>query len=143
MISKLILVVGSAVCVCASAQNRNDLLLRPNHPDTVYLPQRNQPEIPNALGSKDPAYKIQLKGNNGAGFDLYESPLDHMPVLVPDKSNTSRMPVVISTPAPGNMMRNYSRELKPLPDTIPPAAPFNYKKFIPKKESGKEKKTLF
>lgn len=139
MVSKLILVVGSAISVCASAQNRNELSLRLNNPDTVYVPQRYQSEMPNALNSKDPAYKMQLKGNNGAGFDLYESATDNMPILVPDKSNTSRMPVVITTPALNNMMRVYPRELKPMTDTIPPVAPFNFKKFVPKKE----KKRLF
>ncbi|HJV20796.1 MAG TPA: hypothetical protein VJ552_13010 [Sediminibacterium sp.] len=143
MVRKIILVVGSAISIGAAAQNKNDLSLRFAGPDTVFVPQRNRSEIPNALSGKDPAYKMQLKGNNGEGFDLYESAVDNMPILVPDKSNTSRMPVVISTPAPNSMIRISPWELKPRTDTLPPAAPFNYEKFVPRKGRTKEPNPLF
>lgn len=46
--------------------------------------------MPNAITTKPlpPVYK----GNNGKGFDIYESKVDNMPMLVPDSSNTYHMP---------------------------------------------------
>jgi hypothetical protein len=45
-----------------------------------------------------PAYK----GNNGAGFDIYESTVDNMPLLVPDKTNPAIKP---NTPKLENFYR--------------------------------------
>lgn len=53
--------------------------------------------------NKQPAATLKLfnplikKGNNGNGFDVYQSQLDHMSVLIPDKSNSAanKMPNAI------------------------------------------------
>ena len=47
--------------------------------------------MPNAITTKPlpPVYK----GNNGKGFDIYESKVDNMPMLVPDSSYSYNMPV--------------------------------------------------
>jgi hypothetical protein len=45
--------------------------------------------MPNSLtNTLPPVYK----GNNNRGFDLYESPLDQMPILIPDSTNVYKMP---------------------------------------------------
>ncbi len=46
--------------------------------------------MPNAIQVK-PQPNI-YKGNNGQGFDIYESPLDNMAILKPDSSFASNMP---------------------------------------------------
>lgn len=47
--------------------------------------------IPNAILVKPspPVYR----GNNGQGFDIYDSPIDNMSILKPDSSFASNMPV--------------------------------------------------
>ena len=143
MVRKILLVVGSAISIDASAQNKSNISLKFAGGDTVYVPQRYWPEMPNTLNSKDPAYKMQLKGNNGEGFDIYESAQDNMPILVPDKDNTAKMPVVI-TGIPSKRIKLIPRmEIKPLADTPLPAVPFNYEKFVPKKGTTKQPKPLF
>ncbi len=48
--------------------------------------------IPNAIKIK-PQSDV-YRGNNGQGFDIYDSPIDNMPILKPDKNNGSNMPVL-------------------------------------------------
>lgn len=81
-----------------SVQLRTDTLISIAKPDTI-LPnlreqwRRNQiPQngMPNAFTVKPPM--PVYKGNNGQGFDIYESRIDGMPTLVPDSSFSSGMP---------------------------------------------------
>lgn len=53
--------------------------------DTVIKPSPWPPDrMPNAITkSIAPVYK----GNNGRGFDVYESTIDNMPILMPDSAN--------------------------------------------------------
>lgn len=60
--------------------------------------------MPNAIQVK-PQPNI-YKGNNGQGFDIYESPIDNMAILKPDSNFGSNMPIAkfvtpeITTTAP-------------------------------------------
>jgi len=50
-------------------------------------------DIPNAINQQQVAYlKPIFRNNNGNGFDVYESPLDSMPVVKPDATFSSNMP---------------------------------------------------
>ena len=59
-----------------------DLLLRSHVPKNW---------MPNAI-TTNPLPPVYY-GNNGNGFDLYGSILDHMPILNPDSNFSSKMPV--------------------------------------------------
>jgi hypothetical protein len=49
--------------------------------------------IPNAIrNQQQPAFVF--KGNNGGGFDIYQSTIDGMTVLRPDKNNPSNIPTI-------------------------------------------------
>lgn len=67
-------------------------------PGSNYLNQyqfNQQPlnAMPNAINQQQVAYlKPVFRNNNGNGFDVYESPLDSMPVIKPDETFTSNMP---------------------------------------------------
>lgn len=52
--------------------------------------------MPNMITVKPipPVYK----GNNAKGFDIYESPMDNMPILVPDSEFQTKMPNPFSPP---------------------------------------------
>lgn len=55
--------------------------------------KRNEEKIPNAYKAyQQPAFIY--KGNNGSGFDIYESTLDGMSTIRPDKNNKSLMPTI-------------------------------------------------
>ncbi len=65
----------------------------------------------------------RYKGNNGNGFDIYESTVDNMPLLVPDKNNDA-VPSTVpgeKTPKLENWFKgpeqlpNYQYYRKPLP----------------------------
>jgi hypothetical protein len=60
-------------------------------PDTIVIGGDAVPidNMPNAITLKQapPVYR----GNNGRGFDIYESTLDGMPVLIPDSSNKASL----------------------------------------------------
>jgi hypothetical protein len=43
-----------------------------------------------AINVPDPVYQF----NNHQGFDVYKSPFDGMPIIMPDKSFSSNMPIV-------------------------------------------------
>lgn len=60
----------------------------------IYIPQQHNPinRMPNALSAVPQARKenLVLKGNNGKGFSIYQSPIDKMQILVPDSTNTAK-----------------------------------------------------
>jgi hypothetical protein len=60
-------------------------------PDTIVIGGESAPidNMPNAISSK--AIPPVYKGNNGRGFDIYESQLDGMPVLMPDSANKASL----------------------------------------------------
>jgi hypothetical protein len=60
-------------------------------PDTIVIGGNAAPidNMPNAITIK-PAPPV-YKGNNGRGFDIYESTIDGMPVLMPDSSNKASL----------------------------------------------------
>ena len=59
--------------------------------------------MPNAIRTK-PLPPVYL-GNNNKGFDMYESRVDRMPMLVPDSINAASIP--LSKPADGNMTNSF------------------------------------
>jgi hypothetical protein len=70
----------------------NTTSLFKSFPDTIVIGGGETPPIdnmPNAFTKKTspPVYK----GNNGHGFDIYESSIDGMPVLMPDSSNKASL----------------------------------------------------
>lgn len=50
-------------------------------------------QMPNAVRNQlQPS--IIYKGNNGSGFDIYQSTLDGMAIISPDKNNKSHIPTI-------------------------------------------------
>lgn len=49
--------------------------------------------IPNAV-TNQPQPAFVYKGNNGGGFDIYQSTLDGMAVICPDKNNKHAIPTI-------------------------------------------------
>lgn len=83
-----------------------------------YIPD----SIPNAFTEKLP-FPV-YKGNNGKGFDLYESTMDNMPMLVPDKNN-----IADNDKMPGSMPNRLDNWYK-VPEK-PRSIPFNQYKMPP------------
>lgn len=77
-------------------------------PDTVVTGNDAAPidRMPNAITAK-PVPPV-FRGNNGRGFDVYESQLDGMPILMPDSANKAslnygsvkKVPGVYQVPGP-------------------------------------------
>lgn len=59
--------------------------------DTLLLPNHVEGGMPNSLKNYDLHFKMKLKGNNQLGFDIYESELDKMIVLIPDPTNRASL----------------------------------------------------
>jgi hypothetical protein len=59
------------------------------------LPSKHD-SLPNVL--KNLNLQLKYKSNNGQGFDIYESGLDGMPILMPDKNNKSSLGMSKSNP---------------------------------------------
>ena len=65
----------------------------------------------------------RYKGNNSSGFDIYESTVDNMPLLVPDKNNDAvpstvpveKMPKLENWYKVPEQLPNYQYYRKPLP----------------------------
>lgn len=55
--------------------------------------QETENNIPNAF-RKQQAPAFVYKGNNGSSFDLYQSTLDGMAVICPDKNNKHSIPTI-------------------------------------------------
>jgi len=72
--------------------------------DSVNDRQRN--EMPVAGKISAPVFQF----NNGKGMDIYQSPVDHLPILLPDSGFVTGMPVLkqqmITTPFDKNKRRN-------------------------------------
>jgi hypothetical protein len=73
----------------SEAQEKPLVLLNNKFKDTNNY--QTNGSMPNALKKNDPNLKMKLKGNNQQGFDLYESPVDNMPILSPDSANKSSL----------------------------------------------------
>lgn len=72
--------------------------------DSVNYSRKN--EMP--VAGKIPAPVFQF--NNGKGMDVYQSPADHLPIILPDSGFVTGMPVlkqqIITTPVDKNKSRN-------------------------------------
>lgn len=95
-----ILLLAGMISTAYSQQSRvwviPSIVLKSTPRDTIIeklkeLLQKNGSPIdhmPNAISPLKPLSQQQVyKGNNGIGFDIYESKIDHMPVLMPDSAN--------------------------------------------------------
>jgi hypothetical protein len=73
------------------AQSRPVIKLNQGNKDTI--PEQIFPKgaMPNALQKNDPSLQSKLKGNNKNGFDIYESNLDRMTILIPDSVNKASL----------------------------------------------------
>ncbi len=126
----------------ASAQYKPIVKLKSIQVDTSQKSPKNL--MPNALALVEVNKMQILKGNNGQGFDFFESTIDGMTVAKPDKSQLIVMPnglqknqlQIIIEPSEFNTGNLQIRIPQPFNDTfyIPP---FNTKKFNPKTEFKK------
>jgi hypothetical protein len=79
--------------------------------------------MPNAI-TIQPQPPVYL-GNNGNGSDIYQSPIDNMPILMYDSSFASNMPVLKLAPDYGTGNKN--RLNKTYPEFIKPEVPYRNK----------------
>ncbi len=128
----------------ATAQYNPIVKLKPSQLDTSFKQEIPKNRMPNALANLE-SNKLQIKlGNNGQGFDLYESTIDGMTIASPDKSQSYSIPnslqknqsILITKPSEFNTNNLQLRIPQPFTDSfyIPP---FNTKKFNPKTEFKK------
>lgn len=68
------------VCQSVLAQKNNWVIVQPIKDSVI---------MPNAFKGKN--FGLLYQSNNGQGFDIYESDVDRMPVLMPDKTNTTSL----------------------------------------------------
>ncbi len=73
------------------AQSKSIVTLDQIKRDTLQQPNRVEGSMPNSLKNYDLQYKLKLKGNNQLGFNIYESELDKMIVLIPDSANRASL----------------------------------------------------
>jgi hypothetical protein len=60
---------------------KSSLVIVPSDKDSIIMP--------NALKGQN--FGLKYQSNNGQGFDIYESGIDRMPVLMPDKNNSASL----------------------------------------------------
>ena len=122
----------------ASAQYQPIIKLNPAKLDTFLIHKSPQNQIPNALAQSN-IYKMLIpKGNNGEGFDLYESTIDGMTIAQPDKTQLYTIPnatlksklLVIVKPSEFNTGNLQIRIPQPFTDTMYIPL-FNTQKFNP------------
>ena len=66
--------------------------------------------MPNVLKGQN--LGLQYKSNNGQGFDIYESGVDRMPVLMPDNANKTMLGLNVPLPQnPYQPSRKYQPEI--------------------------------
>lgn len=58
----------------------------------IVQPAKDSIIMPNALKGQN--FGLKYQSNNGQGFDIYESGMDRMPVLVPDKNNMASLEII-------------------------------------------------
>ncbi len=132
-VSGFLLLIG-----IASAQYQPLVKINPLHLDTSLVQKSPKNIMPNALALVEVNKMQILKGNNGEGFNLFESNLDGMTIVSPDKSQSYSIPnalqkkqlFLITNPSDVNTGNFQIRIPQPFTDTmyIPP---FNTKKFNP------------
>lgn len=138
MYKRILLLLLLGVYLSADAQYKPMVKRVPSQLDTVMLPTYPDRSIPNALQKNDANRKLIKKGNNGNGFDIYESTVDNMPVLVPDKENLASLGVkgnkqfLFDILPQKRIAENYRAPQSFLDSfNIPP---FKTDKFVPKKK---------
>ncbi|MEI6265339.1 MAG: hypothetical protein WCP74_09535 [Sphingobacteriia bacterium] len=127
------------------AQTRPVIVLNQGNKDTIQEPNIPDGNMPNSLKNNELRLKLKLKGNNQLGFDIYESSLDKMMVLIPDSANRASLGMV--SPSLRQLAKKGYPSIQQNKD-IPLVRPsddssfilnFNQKPFNPKKEQPKKK----
>ncbi len=77
---QVVLLLGFLITQSAYAQNSILVIVQPAKDSIV---------MPNALKGQN--FGLKYQSNNDQGFDIYESDVDRMPVLMPDKTNTTSL----------------------------------------------------
>ena len=123
----------------ASAQYQPIIKLNPLQSDTSFSQKLPKDLIPNALAQYELNKMLLLKGNNGDGFDMYQSTIDGMTIASPDKSQSYNIPnslpknklLIIAKSSEFNTGNLQLRIPQPFTDTMY-IAPFNTKTFSSK-----------
>lgn len=58
----------------------------------IVQPAKDSIIMPNALKGQN--FGLKYQSNNGQGFDIYQSGVDRMPVLMPDKNNMASLEII-------------------------------------------------
>ncbi|MEY2903902.1 MAG: hypothetical protein RLY89_3008 [Bacteroidota bacterium] len=77
---QVVLLLGLLMTLSAYAQ-KSSLVIVQSAKDSLIMP--------NALKGQN--FGLKYQSNNGQGFDIYQSGVDRMPVLVPDKNNMASL----------------------------------------------------
>lgn len=127
------------------AQTKPSILLNPLKNDTLQQPNFLDGSMPNSLKSNDLHLKLKLKGNNQLGFNIYESELDKMIVLIPDSANRASLGMAspslkrLAIMGYPSIQQNKDIPLVRPSDDSSFILNFNQKPFNPKKEQSKKK----
>jgi hypothetical protein len=127
------------------AQTKPVIILNQGNKDTLQEPNIPDGNMPNALKNNELRLKLKLKGNNQLGFDMYESSLDKMIVLIPDSANRASLGMSSSSlkqlakKAYPSIQQNKDIPLVRPSDDSSFILNFNQKPFNPKKEQSMKK----
>jgi hypothetical protein len=80
---QVVLLLGLLMTLSAYAQ-KSSLVIVQSAKDSLIMP--------NALKGQN--FGLKYQSNNGQGFDIYQSGVDRMPVLVPDKNNMASLEMI-------------------------------------------------
>jgi hypothetical protein len=143
-------ILACLFCLNGYAQYQPAIRVVPFTKDTTISPISPNETMPNALSKNNPNLKLKQKGDNGNGFDIYESELDKMAILVPNKKNSHYMPNSIRPQnipnginlkdiyldSNSNRKPNYQAPIHIDTSQFPG---FSYKKFSPKVDQKKKR----
>lgn len=127
----------------AEAQSKPVILLNQATRDSLQQPKNEFGTMPNSLKDNGQHFQLKLKGNNQLGFDIYESQLDKMIVLIPDSVNKASLGLTASNfkrlvirAYPTIQQYQHVPLTRPLGDALL-IPDFNTKPFNPKNEQSK------
>lgn len=80
---QVVLILGLLMTQSAYAQKSSLVIVQPAKDSII---------MPNALKGQN--FGLKYQSNNGQGFDIYQSGVDRMPVLVPDKNNMASLEII-------------------------------------------------
>jgi hypothetical protein len=80
---QVVLLLGLLMTQSAYAQKSSLVIVQPAKDSII---------MPNALKGQN--FGLKYQSNNGQGFDIYQSGVDRMPVLMPDKNNMASLEII-------------------------------------------------